>query len=53
MAVNLNKDTVYLAAKAKEKDYTINDGGGSFLFVGTAGGSKLWGDVSTLFRTHG
>lgn len=41
MAVNLNKDTVYRAAKPKEKDYTIGDGGGLFLFVG-ANGSKLW-----------
>lgn len=41
MAVNLNKDTVYRAAKPKEKDYTINDGGGLFLFVGV-GSSKLW-----------
>ncbi len=41
MAVNLNKDTFYRAAKAKEKDYTINDGGGLFLFVGAVG-SKLW-----------
>ena len=41
MAVNINKETVYRAAKAKEKDYSINDGGGLFLFVG-AGSSKLW-----------
>lgn len=41
MAVNINKETVYRAAKAKEKDFSINDGGGLFLFVG-ASGSKLW-----------
>ncbi|WKJ91396.1 hypothetical protein QZJ86_04500 [Methylomonas montana] len=41
MAVNLNKDTVYRAAKPKDKDYSINDGGGLFLFVGATGG-KLW-----------
>jgi integrase len=41
MAVNLNKDTVYRAAKPKDKDYTINDGGGLFLFVGLTG-TKLW-----------
>ncbi|MDT4290691.1 Arm DNA-binding domain-containing protein [Methylomonas sp. MO1] len=41
MAVNLNKDTVYRSAKPKDKDYTINDGGGLFLFVG-ATGTKLW-----------
>lgn len=47
MAVNLNKDTVYRTAKAKEKDYTINDGGGLFLFVGTTG-VKLWRFVYTF-----
>ena len=41
MAVNINKEAVYRAAKAKEKDFSINDGGGLFLFVG-ASGSKLW-----------
>ncbi|MEY4211469.1 MAG: hypothetical protein RLZ92_1850 [Pseudomonadota bacterium] len=41
MAVNLNKDTVYRTAKPKELDYSINDGGGLFLFV-SAKGSKLW-----------
>ena len=41
MAINLNKDTVYRAAKPKEKDYSINDGGGLYLFVGEKG-SKLW-----------
>ncbi len=41
MAINLNKDTVYRAAKPKEKDYSINDGGGLYLFV-SKGGSKLW-----------
>jgi integrase len=41
MAVNINKETVYRAAKAKEKDFSINDGGGLFLFVG-ASGTKLW-----------
>ena len=47
MAVNINKETVYRAAKAKEKDFSINDGGGLFLFVG-AGGSKLWRFVYQL-----
>lgn len=47
MAINLNKDTVYRAAKAKEKDYSINDGGGLFLFV-SAKGSKLWRFVYTI-----
>ncbi|NOT13786.1 MAG: integrase arm-type DNA-binding domain-containing protein [Methylococcaceae bacterium] len=41
MAIKLNKDAAYKAAKPKEKDYSINDGGGLFLFVST-GGSKLW-----------
>ena len=41
MAVNINKDTVYRAAKPKEKDYMINDGGGLYLVV-HINGSKLW-----------
>lgn len=41
MALNLNKDTVYRAAKPKDKDYTISDGGGLTLLVKT-NGSKLW-----------
>jgi len=51
MAVNLNKDTVYRTAKPKEKDYTINDGGGLFLFVG-ANGSKLWRFVYSFSGTR-
>ncbi len=47
MAVNINKDTVYRAAKPKEKDYTISDGGGLFLFVSTKG-AKLWRFVYTF-----
>lgn len=47
MALNLNKDMVYKAAKPKEKDYSINDGGGLFLFVGL-NGSKLWRFVYTF-----
>ena len=47
MRVNLNKDTVYRAAKAKEKEYTIGDGGGLFLFVGS-NGAKLWRFVYTI-----
>jgi len=39
MAINLNKDTLYRAAKPKDKDYSINDGDGLFLFV-TKNGSK-------------
>jgi integrase len=41
MAEKLNKDVVYRAAKPKEKDYMINDGGGLYLVVGK-NGSKLW-----------
>jgi len=41
MPKELNKDAVYRAAKAKEKDYTINDGGGLALLVKSSG-SKLW-----------
>lgn len=28
MPLNINKDTVYRAAKPKDKDYNINDRGG-------------------------
>lgn len=41
MAVNLNKDAVYRAAKPKEKDYPINDGGGLSLLV-KSNGVKRW-----------
>lgn len=41
MAIKLNKDAVYRAAKPKEKDYRINDGGGLALFVKTDG-TKRW-----------
>jgi hypothetical protein len=34
MGKNINKDAAYKAAKPKENDYMINDGGGLFLFVG-------------------
>jgi len=41
MATNLNKDAAYKAAKPKEKDYTISDGGGLHLLIKSSG-SKLW-----------
>ena len=41
MAININKDALYRAAKAKDKDYTINDGGGLTLLV-KSNESKLW-----------
>ena len=41
MAKELNKDVVYRAAKPKEKDYTINDGGGLVLLVKSTG-VKSW-----------
>lgn len=47
MAVNLNKDAVYRAAKPKDKDYFINDGGGLNLVVGK-NGAKLWRFVYTF-----
>jgi len=47
MAHKLNKDTVYRAAKSKDKDYTINDGGGLYLLI-KANGSKLWQFVYTI-----
>lgn len=37
MAKELNKDVVYRAAKFKDKDYTINDGGGLVLLVKSTG----------------
>jgi integrase len=41
MAININTDVVYRSAKPKDKDYTINDGGGLVLLVKTTG-AKLW-----------
>jgi len=41
MAEKLNKAAVYRAAKPKDKDYTINDGGGLILLVKSSG-VKLW-----------
>ena len=47
MAKNINKDVVYRAAKSKEKDYMINDGGGLFLFVGKNGTKSSHGGLFT------
>jgi integrase len=47
MAQNINKDVVYKAAKSKEKDYMLNDGGGLYLFVGK-NGTKLWRLIYTF-----
>lgn len=41
MAINLNKDTVYRAAKPKDKDFSISDGGGLSLKIKTDG-TKRW-----------
>lgn len=41
MAINLNKDAVYRAAKPKDKDYSISDGGGLSMKVKTDG-TKRW-----------
>jgi hypothetical protein len=41
MAEKLNKDAVYRAAKSKDKDYTINEGGGLVLLVKSRG-VMLW-----------
>ncbi len=41
MAININKDAVYRAAKPKEKDYPISDGGGLTMLV-TKSGVKRW-----------
>ncbi|MFI3221721.1 MAG: Arm DNA-binding domain-containing protein [Methylococcaceae bacterium] len=45
--MNINKDMVYKAAKSKEKDYMINDGGGLYMFVGK-NGAKLWRLIYTF-----
>jgi integrase len=47
MAIELNKDTVYRAAKPRDKEYFINDGGGLFLVVGISG-AKSWRFVYTF-----
>ena len=47
MAVNLNKDTVYRAAKPDIKDRMINDGGGLYLLV-KANGAKWWHFIYTF-----
>ncbi|WP_051669967.1 MULTISPECIES: integrase arm-type DNA-binding domain-containing protein [unclassified Methylomonas] len=41
MVEKLNTDKTYRAAKPKDKDHTVNDGGGLTLLVKT-NGSKLW-----------
>jgi integrase len=47
MPLNINKDTVYRAAKPKDKDYFINDGGGLNLVVGK-NGTKIWKFIFTF-----
>jgi integrase len=51
MAKNINKDAVYKAAKPKESDYMINDGGGLFLFV-AKNGAKSWRFIYTINKTR-
>jgi hypothetical protein len=51
MAKNINKDTVYKAAKPKESDYMINDGGGLFLFVEKSC-AKSWRFIYTFNKTR-
>lgn len=41
MAIKLNKDAAYRAAKSKDKDYKISDGGGLALLIKTDG-VKRW-----------
>jgi integrase len=41
MSLNLLKDITIKQAKATEKDYTLNDGGGLILYIKTSG-SKQW-----------
>ncbi|MEI6267638.1 MAG: Arm DNA-binding domain-containing protein [Methylococcaceae bacterium] len=50
MANNINKDEVYRAAKSKEKDYMINDGG-LYFFVGK-NGARLWRFVYTFDKNR-
>lgn len=47
MALHLNKDTVYRAAKPRDKEFFINDGGGLYLVVGK-NGTKIWKFVFTF-----
>ena len=41
MAIKLNKDAAYRAAKPKDKDYKISDGGGLSLLI-KPDGVKRW-----------
>lgn len=47
MSLNINKDTVYRAAKPKDKDYFINDGDGLNLVIGK-NGTKIWKFIFTF-----
>jgi len=47
MALHLNKDTVYRAAKPRDKEFFINDGGGLYLVVGK-NGTKIWKFIFTF-----
>ena len=47
MAVNLNKDAVYRAAKPDIKDRMINDSGGLYLLVKVSG-AKWWHFIYTF-----
>jgi integrase len=49
MAKELNKDATYRAAKSKDKDYMINDGGGLYLFVSKKG-ARLWRFMYTFAK---
>ncbi len=42
MAKELNKDAVYRAAKSKDKDYMLNDGGGGLYLFVSKKGARLW-----------
>ena len=41
MSLNLLKDITIKQAEPKEKDYTLNDGGGLIVYIKT-NGSKQW-----------
>jgi hypothetical protein len=53
MAIKLNKDAVYRAAKVQQKDYKISDGGGLALLVKTDGtNSGFFITASMVSKTH-
>jgi len=52
MAKDLNKDSVYRAAKPQDKDHMINDGDGLWMIIKPSG-TKLWQFVFTFNKCRG